>query len=224
MPKGMQLSLPQWLVHRDERFFEDAKTFKPERWVEGFEKSLPKYAYFPFGGGPRLCIGNNFAMMEAVLLLATLAQKYSLELNPSRRGHPAARHHAETKARRQGEAQSEGSCESSARVNPWLILTLAIIGELVGTTALKLSAGFTRFLPSLFVIAGYGAAIWLLSQSIQRIPMGVSYAVWSGAGRGSGGAYRRLLLSRIFGLVSRGVYWAHYCGRRWGSTLSSQPH
>ncbi len=80
VPKGMQLSLPQWLVHRDERFFEDAKDFKPERWVEGFEKSLPKYAYFPFGGGPRLCIGNNFAMMEAVLLLATLAQGYSLHL------------------------------------------------------------------------------------------------------------------------------------------------
>ncbi len=67
-------------------------------------------------------------------------------------------------------------------MNPWLILTLAIVGELVGTTALKLSAGFTRFLPSLFVVAGYGAAIWLLSQSIQRIPIGVSYAVWSGAG------------------------------------------
>lgn len=80
VPKGMQVSLIQWLVHRDERFFEDAKAFKPERWVEGFEKSLPKFAYFPFGGGPRLCIGNNFAMMEAVLLLATLAQAYHLEL------------------------------------------------------------------------------------------------------------------------------------------------
>ncbi len=78
--KGQQVSIAQWLVHRDERFFEDAKAFKPERWIEGFEKSLPKFAYFPFGGGPRLCIGNNFAMMEAVLLLATLAQKYSLEL------------------------------------------------------------------------------------------------------------------------------------------------
>ena len=80
VPKGMQISISQWLVHRDKRFFEDAKTFRPERWVEGFEKSLPKYAYFPFGGGPRLCIGNNFAMMEAVLLLATLAQGYSLGL------------------------------------------------------------------------------------------------------------------------------------------------
>ena len=47
VPKGMQLSLPQWLVHRDERFFGDAKTFRPERWVEGFEKSLPKYGVFP---------------------------------------------------------------------------------------------------------------------------------------------------------------------------------
>ena len=80
VPKGMQLSLPQWLVHRDERFFKDAKAFKPERWGGDLEKRLPKYAYFPFGGGPRLCIGNNFAMMEAVLLLATLAQGYRLEL------------------------------------------------------------------------------------------------------------------------------------------------
>lgn len=80
VPKGMQVSITQWLVHRDERFFEDAKAFKPERWTQGFEKSLSKFTYFPFGGGPRLCIGNNFAMMEAVLLLATLAQKYRLEL------------------------------------------------------------------------------------------------------------------------------------------------
>ena len=78
--KGMQVSIPQWLVHRDERFFEDAKAFRPERWTQGFEKRLPKYAYFPFGGGPRLCIGNNFATMESVLLLATLAQKCSLQL------------------------------------------------------------------------------------------------------------------------------------------------
>ena len=67
-------------------------------------------------------------------------------------------------------------------MNAWLILSLAILGELVGTTALKLSAGFSRLLPSVFVFVGYGVAIWLLSLSTQRIPLGISYAVWSGAG------------------------------------------
>ena len=67
-------------------------------------------------------------------------------------------------------------------MNAWLILGLAILGELVGTTALKLSAGFSRLTPSVFVILGYAASFWLLSQSIQRLPLSVSYAVWSGAG------------------------------------------
>jgi cytochrome P450 len=67
-------------VHRDPRFFDEPKAFKPERWTPEFISNLPKYAYFPFGGGPRVCIGNTFAMMEIVLLLATIAQKYRLGL------------------------------------------------------------------------------------------------------------------------------------------------
>jgi cytochrome P450 len=50
----------------------------PERWDNDFEKNIPRYAYFPFGGGPRICIGNQFAMMEARLILATIAQQYRL--------------------------------------------------------------------------------------------------------------------------------------------------
>ena len=80
IPKGMQVSPFQWLTHRDGRFFEDPLAFKPERWADGLEKRLPRYAYFPFGGGPRMCIGSSFASMEAVLVLATLAQHFKLRL------------------------------------------------------------------------------------------------------------------------------------------------
>jgi cytochrome P450 len=80
MPKGMQVFMPTWVVHRDPRFFEAPKEFKPERWTPEFINQLPKYAYFPFGGGPRVCIGNAFAMMEIVLILATIAQRFRLEL------------------------------------------------------------------------------------------------------------------------------------------------
>ena len=63
-------------------FFRSLKAFLPERWTEEFSNSLPKYAYFPFGGGPRTCIGNYFAMMEIVLLLATIGQRFRFSLAP----------------------------------------------------------------------------------------------------------------------------------------------
>src|SRR5271167_1903231 len=74
--------LPQWLVHRDGRWFDDPETFRPERWDNDLIKRLPRCAYFPFGDGPRVCIGNNFAMMEAVLLLTAIARRIRLELVP----------------------------------------------------------------------------------------------------------------------------------------------
>lgn len=82
VPKGAYLSMSQWVMHRDPRYFPDPEHFDPDRWDETFTRGLPKYAYFPFGGGPRLCIGNSFAMMEAVLILATIAQRYQLSLVP----------------------------------------------------------------------------------------------------------------------------------------------
>jgi len=82
VPKGTQLFLVIWLVHRDGRWFPDPETFRPERWDHDLIKRLPRCAYFPFGDGARICIGNHFAMMEAVLLLATIAQKYHLTLEP----------------------------------------------------------------------------------------------------------------------------------------------
>lgn len=79
---GTQLFMPTWVVHRDARFFDSPAEFKPERWTPEFISQLPRFAYFPFGGGPRGCIGNQFAMMEFILLLATIAQKFQLRLVP----------------------------------------------------------------------------------------------------------------------------------------------
>jgi cytochrome P450 len=82
VPKGTQLFLTQWLVHRDGRWFDDPEEFRPERWDNDLIRRLPRCAYFPFGDGPRVCIGNHFAMMEAVLILATIARRYRLDLEP----------------------------------------------------------------------------------------------------------------------------------------------
>jgi len=80
VPKGRQVFFFPWVVHRDARCFDDPEEFRPERWADERMKQLPRYAYFPFSGGPRVCLGNSFAMMEAVLVLATIAQKYRLKL------------------------------------------------------------------------------------------------------------------------------------------------
>lgn len=87
LPAGTNVFLMQWITQRDERFFPDPESFKPERWeCEPIRSgSLPRFAYFPFGGGPRKCIGASFAMMEAVLLLATIARRFRLELAPDAR-------------------------------------------------------------------------------------------------------------------------------------------
>lgn len=82
VPRGTQIFMFQWVVHRDPRFFADPLAFRPERWEEESINDLPKYAYFPFGGGPRGCIGNTFAMMESTLALAALAQRFRFTLAP----------------------------------------------------------------------------------------------------------------------------------------------
>lgn len=83
--KGMGVAMAQWVVHRDTRWFDAPEEFRPERWEGDFIKRIPRFAYFPFGGGPRQCIGNSFALMETTLILATVAQKYRLRLVPD---HP----------------------------------------------------------------------------------------------------------------------------------------
>jgi cytochrome P450 len=79
IPAGTTIFMSQWVMHRDGRFYDRPEQFEPDRWATKSIQSLPKMAYFPFGAGPRVCIGNSFAMMESVLLLATIAGQWSLE-------------------------------------------------------------------------------------------------------------------------------------------------
>jgi cytochrome P450 len=82
---GSTVHMFPWLVHRDARWYSDPLRFNPDRWQNDFAKTLPAFAYMPFGGGPRRCIGNSFAMMEAVLLTAAIARRFELRLAE---GHP----------------------------------------------------------------------------------------------------------------------------------------
>src|SRR5882762_9536369 len=87
VPAGSNIFILQWRTQRDPRFFPEPERFDPERWRDDPVRSgkIPRFAYFPFGGGPRVCVGAAFAMMEATLLLAMIQQKYHLEVVP---GHP----------------------------------------------------------------------------------------------------------------------------------------
>lgn len=90
-PRGTTILMPQAVVHRDPRWFTDPDTFQPDRWRGDFEKQLPKCAYFPFGGGPRTCIGNTFAMVEMTLVIAMIAQRYQFHLVPGQTIAPSLR-------------------------------------------------------------------------------------------------------------------------------------
>jgi cytochrome P450 len=82
LPKGSTFFISQWVMHRDPTVFADPERFLPERWAGDAQRRLPRFSYFPFGGGPRVCIGNRFAMMEATLILAVLAQRFSFATTP----------------------------------------------------------------------------------------------------------------------------------------------
>ncbi|MGH9781478.1 MAG: cytochrome P450, partial [Candidatus Acidiferrales bacterium] len=82
VPRNTTIYMSQWVVHRDSRYFDEPDEFRPERWMDSLQKMLPKFAYFPFGGGPRVCIGASFAMMEATLLLAAIASRFRIKLVP----------------------------------------------------------------------------------------------------------------------------------------------
>jgi cytochrome P450 len=88
IPRGGNVWFSPWAIQRDERWFDDPDAFRPERWAGERAKALHRYAYFPFGGGPRFCIGQSFAQMEAVLLLATLARAFRVEVLPKPRAIP----------------------------------------------------------------------------------------------------------------------------------------
>ena len=85
MPVGATIIFSQWVMHRDPRYFDDPETFKPQRWLDGLADRLPAGAYFPFGDGPRRCIGQGFALLEAAIVITTLAQRFTFRMVP---GHP----------------------------------------------------------------------------------------------------------------------------------------
>jgi cytochrome P450 len=89
MRVGAFVIMPTWVVHRDVRWFDKPEEFRPERWDGDAARRLHRFAYFPFGGGPRQCIGSTFAMMEAILVLAAIAQRFRLPLVPGQNVIPA---------------------------------------------------------------------------------------------------------------------------------------
>jgi cytochrome P450 len=85
VPRGSIVLVSQWVMHRDPRFFPDPERFDPDRWTEAARAARPRFAYFPFGAGPRICIGEQFAWMEGVLVLATLGRRWRPRLVPGQR-------------------------------------------------------------------------------------------------------------------------------------------
>jgi len=87
-PAGTTIFISPWILHRDPRYFEEPETFRPERWMGNLARELPRFAYMPFGGGPRICIGQRFAMIEAMLILTTMTQRFSAEWQKDRKVTP----------------------------------------------------------------------------------------------------------------------------------------
>lgn len=82
MPVGTTAFVFPWLLHRDARWFDEPLAFDPDRWEGDLEAKLPRGAYLPFGAGPRVCVGRHFAMIEAVLIVATIAARWRIEWGP----------------------------------------------------------------------------------------------------------------------------------------------
>ena len=105
LPKGLDvLHVPVGHPPRSEAF-RGPREFLPQRWAGDAQRRLPRFAYFPFGGGPRICIGNRFAMMEATLILAAMAQRFSFATRRRRAARSAAHRHV-------APALARASCRS----------------------------------------------------------------------------------------------------------------
>jgi cytochrome P450 len=85
---GAEVMIPQWAVHRSARYFAEPDAFRPERWTEAFIEQLPRFAYFPFGGGPRTCIGNSFAQLEGTVVLGSICRHFHLRVPPGTKVAP----------------------------------------------------------------------------------------------------------------------------------------
>ena len=90
VPANSIVLMSQWVMHHDSRYYPDPFKFDPERWTTEEREARPKFSYFPFGGGPRVCIGEQFAWMEGALLIATIAQQWKLRLASDQRVEPKA--------------------------------------------------------------------------------------------------------------------------------------
>jgi cytochrome P450 len=82
IPAGAALFVSTYLTHHNPKYFPNPEKFDPDRWTPEFKAQLPKFAYYPFGGGTRICIGEPFAWLEGILVLATIAQRWKLRLAP----------------------------------------------------------------------------------------------------------------------------------------------
>ncbi|MEK6287387.1 MAG: cytochrome P450 [Acidobacteriota bacterium] len=90
VPAGSIVLMSQWVMHHDPRYYPEPFRFDPERWIPEAREARPKFSYFPFGGGPRVCIGEQFAWMEGALLIATIAQQWKMRLAPDQLVEPKA--------------------------------------------------------------------------------------------------------------------------------------
>jgi cytochrome P450 len=88
IPSGSIVLMSPWVMHHDPRYYPEPFCFDPDRWTLEAREARPKFSYFPFGGGPRVCIGEQFAWMEGVLLIATMAQQWKMSLAPGQRVEP----------------------------------------------------------------------------------------------------------------------------------------
>ena len=87
IPAGSTVIMSQWVTHHDSRFYDAPLQFRPERWFDLDAHSTPRYSYFPFGGGSRVCIGEHFAMTEAIAILAVVARRWTIaptQLEPAK--------------------------------------------------------------------------------------------------------------------------------------------
>ena len=114
--RGTEIVISPWVLHRNPRYFANPEAFEPDRWADGLASRVPRYAYIPFGGGPRLCIGKSFATLEAILVLATVAQRFRLELLPGHLVVPDAIPTLHPKFGLRMVARPRRECHASSRI------------------------------------------------------------------------------------------------------------